>query len=251
MGRLLTFVILAMASSAQADTTAIYAGPGDVCSMTVKIASNGDLRAEVKGNTPGLVSGREYYFVGGKDYIVDRTDVGNIVMRLEDVEKVLAEQADASGFSSFRAAPLTLVRGGTLSINKWSGDAYYTPAPNGQVSPKPVAVISSDPSLAQLGKAMQRQFATAEALMNQLTKGHGPRSNMDQVLSSGAPISFAGADLQSVSFDLIPKEEFNLPSQAVLIDQVRKRMRAGLGEFSVKLPKRQKPTVPCHIVFQG
>jgi len=69
-----------------------------------------------------MVPGREYYFVGGKDYFVDRTDGGTVVMRLEDIGKVLNEQANKLGFSSFRAPPFTLVRRGTVSINKWSGD---------------------------------------------------------------------------------------------------------------------------------
>ena len=172
-------------------------------------------------------------------------------MRLEDVAKVLAEQMGKVGFSSFRAPPVTFVRRGTVSINRWSGAAYYLQTENGQVSPRPVTVISRDPSLAQLGKAMQRQMETSEMIMNQVTNGHAPQSNMDEVLSSGAPISFGGAELQSVSFDPIPKEEFKLPSEPVAIDQVRKRMTAASGEFSVTLPKGQRPAVPCHVVFQG
>lgn len=198
-------------------------------------------------STPGTVPGREYYFVGGKDYFVDRTASGSVVMRLEDVEKVMAEQAAKLGFSSFRSPPLTLVQRGTVSINKWSGEAFYLQTSNGQVSSRPVTVISHDPSLAQLGKAMQRQMATSEMMMSQITNGHAPQSNMDQVLSSGAPISFAGAELQAVSFNPIPQEEFNLPSQPVPIEQVRERMTEASGVFSVN----QKPQAPCHIVVQG
>lgn len=251
MRPLFILVSLALASAAQADTTAIYASPGDVCSMSVKIASNGDVRGEITGSTPGVVPGRAYYFVGGKDYFVDRTDSGSVVMRLEDVEKVSAEQGTKLGFQSFRAPPITLVRSGTVSVNKWSGDAYYVQTPNGQVSSQSLIVISRDPSLAQLGKAMQRQMATSEMMISQITNGHPPKSNIDQVLSSGAPISFAGAELQSVSFDAIPKEEFKLPSAPVPIEQVRKRMIGASGEFSVASSKGQKPVVPCHMVFQG
>ena len=88
MRQLFILAPLAFASAAQADTTAIYASPGDVCSMTVKIASDGDLFGEIKGKTPGTVSGRSYYFVGGKDYFVDRTQSGDVVMRLEDVRSL-------------------------------------------------------------------------------------------------------------------------------------------------------------------
>jgi hypothetical protein len=251
MRRLFILVPIAFASTAQADTTASYAGPGSVCSMNIEISSNGDLRGEMKGSAPGMVPGRAYYFVGGHDYFVDPGDNGGVVMRLEDMAKVLAEQADKTGFSSFQAPTLTLVRRGTVSINKWSGDAYYMQAPNGQVSPRPVAVISHDPSLAELGKAMARQFATSETMMSQLMNGHALMSNMDQVLGSGAPISFAGAELQSVTFEPIAKEQFKLPSLPVRIDEVRKRMTGAAKGVSVTLPEGQKPAVPCHIMIGG
>jgi hypothetical protein len=215
--------------------------------MTVKIASNGDLRGDVAGDITGMATGRTYYFVGGQDYFIDVS--GTVVMRSEDIERVLAEQADKLDFSSFRAPPLKLVRKGTVSIKRWSGDAYYMQAPSGQLSPRPVTVISHDPSLAQLGKAMARQFAASERMISQITKGHAPMSNMEQVLSSGAPISFAGAELQSVSFDAIPKEEFALPSQPAALDEVRKKMTTRVG--SITVANGQKPKVGCHVVIGG
>jgi hypothetical protein len=206
---------LGLTSAAQADTTAIYENAAANFSMTVKVASNGDVRAEVPGRT--------YYFVSGKDYFADRTATGVIVMRVDDMAKVMAEQFAKIGIPSFTPPRITLVRKGAVSINKWSGDAYYMQAPNGQVSQRPVAVISHDPALAQLGRAMERQNAKSEMMMSQVM-GHALNSNMGQVLSSGAPISFAGADLRSISFDPIPKDEFVLPSEPAPIDEVRKRL---------------------------
>jgi hypothetical protein len=220
MTRFVFLAALALASAAQADTTATYGNAAAKFAMTVKIASNGDIRAEVPGRT--------YYFVGGKDYFADRTDTGVIVMGVDDMAKVMAEQfAELSakmGIPSFSPPPMALVQKGTVAIGKWSGDAYYMQAPNGQVSPRPVTVISHDPSLVELGRAMERQFAKSEMMMGQVMKGHAPTSNMVQVLRSGAPISFAGAELQSVSFDPISKEEFVLPGPPAAIDEVRKKM---------------------------
>jgi hypothetical protein len=254
MRRLLSFLTLALATSAEADTTAIYAHGEDVCSMTVEIASNGDLRGEIKGNFMGM-PGQTYYFVGGKDYLVDRTDQDTAVMRLDDVVQVMSEVVarDAPITNFPIPPPMKLVRGGAVRINKWSGEAYYMQTSNGGMSPKPVVVISHDPSLAELGKAMGRQFATSEKMMARVMQGHAPKTNMDEVLSLGAPISFAGAELRSISLDPIPKAEFILPGQPLPIDQVRRRMNAMPGRFSAttKATTKRTPDVPCHIVIQG
>lgn len=220
MRSIVFLALVALASAAHADTTAIYGNTAAKFTMTVKIASNGDIRAEVPGRT--------YYFVGGKDYFADRTETGVVVMRLDDMVKVMteqfAQQSAKLGIPSFTPPPLTLAHKGTVPVNKWSGDAYYMQAPNGQMSPRPVAVISHDPSLTELGKAMARQYEKSEMMMGQVMKGRAPTSNMDQVLSSGAAISFAGAELQSVSFEPIPKDELDLPAQPAPIAEVRKRM---------------------------
>ena len=211
---------LGLSSGAQADTTATYANTAAKFSMSVRIASNGDIRGEVPGRT--------YYYVGGQDYFVDQTDNGVIVMRLDDMIKVIGEKfAELSAkmdMQSFVPPTITFVHRGSVVVSKWSGDAYYMQAANGVASPRPVAVISHDPSLGELGRAMARQYAKSEMMMGQMMKGREPTSNLDHILSSGAPISFAGADLQSVSFDPIPKHEFVLPAQPAPIDDVRKRM---------------------------
>lgn len=204
---ILLLILLALGSTAHADTTAVYGNAAAKFTMTVKIASDGDIRVEVPGRT--------YFFVGGKDYFADRTNSGVVVMRLDDMVKVMAEevaqQSAKLGIPSFTPPPLTLVRKNMVSINKWSGDAYYMQAANGQMSPQPVTVISHDPSLAELGKAMERQYEKSEMMMGQVMQGHLPSTNMDQVLSSGAPISFAGAELQSVSFEPIPRDSSSCP----------------------------------------
>ena len=220
MRSILLFASLALADAAHADTTATYGNAAAKFTMTIEIASDGDIRAEVPGRT--------YYHVRGKDYFVDQTTAGLVVMSLDDMAKIIAEKfsrlSGKTGIPSSTPPAITVARKGTVSIGKWSGDAYYVQTANGQMSPRPVAVISHDPALAELGKAMARQYEKSEMLVGQVTKRHTPASNMDQVLNSGAAILFGGAELQSISFDPIPKGEFVLPAQPVPIDEVRTRM---------------------------
>ena len=220
MKRIIFLAALSLSGASRADTTATYAKAAANFTMTVKIAANGDIRGEMPGRT--------YYFVDGQDYFADRTSTGVFVARVDDLAKVMAEKvAELSGnmgLPSSSPPSLLLVRKGKVSINKWSGDAYYMQAPSGQVSPEPITVVSNDPSLAELGKAMERQFAKSEEMMRQVSKGHAPTSNMAEILKLGAPIAFAGADLQSVSHDPIPKDAFVLPAPPAPIDEIRKKM---------------------------
>jgi hypothetical protein len=221
MSRIVFLALLALASSAHADTTAIYANAAAKVSMTIETASNGNVRE--------VMAHHAYYFVGGKDYVADWTDTGVIVMRVDGLAKLMAEKlarAAEMGIAPVSPAPMVVMHKGSVAIGKWNGDAYYVQAANGQLSDRPVTVISHDPSLAELGRALKRQYAKSEMMMGHDIKGHAPMSNMGQVLSSGTPISFDGADLQSVSFDPIPKREFVLPARPVSIDVLRRSMFA-------------------------
>ena len=209
-----------LTGAARADTTAVYGTANGKFSMTIKIASNGDIHGEVPGTN--------YYFVGGTDYFVDRSASGVMVMRLDDVAKVMSERyvemAAKIGTTSPTPPIITLVRKGDASIKQWSGEAYYMQSKTGQTSPRPVAVISHTASLAELGRAMQRQFEKSEVLMSQISGGRAPTSNLNEILRSGAPISFANAELQTVSFDPIPKSEFVLPARPASLEDVRKHI---------------------------
>lgn len=213
MRNILLGAALMMASSAQADTIATYRNAAANFSMTVEIASNGDIRARTAKRT--------YYFVGGKDYFVDRDDSGVIVMRVDDIATLMAEQFSKLGDPRSGSATQNLVRKGDASIGKWTGEAYYGQVADGRLSAKPVVVISREPALTQLGKALARQYAKSVGLLDKVT-GRPRISNMYQILSSGAPISLAGAELESVTFEPIPKSEFDLPAPPASTDQIRK-----------------------------
>ena len=47
---------------------------------------------------------------------------------------------------------------------------------------------------------------------------------MQDVLKTGAPIVFTGAELQTVSYDPIPASHFDLPAKPASLDEVRKQM---------------------------
>jgi hypothetical protein len=216
------FLLVGVASPALADLTAKYAKPGTSFAMTVEIASNGNMRGDA--GQPGM----SFITRDGHGYFLKSTPAGTDVMRVEDMGEVMSEQM-AKLDPQFRAemqqhAPvIKLVDKGTMTINGRTGTAYFMQAENGSLTPAPWAVISKDPALAPLGSAMIHQFEMSMATMS-ATTGTAPFANMLAVLKTGAPISFAGADLQSVDASPIPASRFELPRKPESLDRVRQLM---------------------------
>lgn len=215
-------LLFGISSPALADLTAKYAKPGTSFVMTVEIASNGDTRGDA--GQPGV----SFITRDGHGYFLKATPAGTAVMRVEDMGTVMSEQM-AKLDPQFRAEMqqhvpvIKLVEKGAMTINGRTGTAYFMQADNGSLSPTPWAVISKDPALAPLGSVMARQFEMSMATMS-ATMGTAPFANMLAVLKTGAPISFAGADLQSVDGSPIPSSHFELPEKPESLDRVRQLM---------------------------
>jgi hypothetical protein len=219
-------LLVGLSSPAFADLTAKYAKPGTGFSMTVEIASNGDVRGDA--GQPG----QSFLTLNGHGYFLKSTPTGTAVMRIEDMGIVMAEQM-AKLNPEFRAqmqqhAPvIKLVEKGTMTINGRTGVAYFMQADNGALSSMPLAVISKDPALAALGTAMAHQFEMSMTTMS-ATMGTTPFANMLAILKMGTPISFAGAELQSVDLEPIPTSHFDLPAKPASLDEVRQLMAPAL-----------------------
>jgi hypothetical protein len=252
---IIVFLGLASASSSTlADTTAVYKARSFPLSMTVEIADSGNVRYQMSnGRTYGLV-------VGNVDYFVTLDTKGPLVDRVSDLltaqKEVLAPFLSAFRNHEFSTGP-ELVATGTVTINGRIGEAYaYDPkkidtaksgvvfndsplAQPGKVTTKQltesqkkeaiaatVVVISNDPDLAQLGKAMAKQFGTSQSMLTGMV-GDTPAmlKQMGKLLQGGAPLSFAGMELQSVNHAQIDPKRFELPAEPETIDQIRSRMK--------------------------
>ncbi len=217
------FVLLAflMPAPALADLTVTYGAPRAAFTMTIEIAANGDLRGDV--GRPGT------YFItrAGHGYFITDSPSGPLVMRVEDMATVMAEQMgklDPHFREEMEGAPaLDLVEKGTVVINGRTGSAWYLKLQDGQLSPKPWVVISHDPELAPLGRAMAVQFDMSTAMMGGIM-GTGPFKVMQDIFKTGAPISFADSEVKTVSNAPIPSGHFELPAQPAALDAVRKHM---------------------------
>jgi hypothetical protein len=245
-------------SSASADTTAVYKGKSKTIplTMTVEIADNGNVRYQMSvGRTYGLV-------LDDVDYFVTLEAKGPVVDRADDLVTAQGE-AMAAFMPAFRnhdtSAGPHLVPIGKVTINGRTGQAFgykpedegvsatpvvvFNPSPElaqpGKIATKDmtesekeramagaVVVITDDPDLAQLGKAMSKQFGASRAMLTHMI-GNTPGmfTEMDKLLQSGAPLSFAGMELESVNHAPIDPKRFELPAQPETLDQIRERMK--------------------------
>lgn len=211
--------LLAVPGLAHADITAVYAAPNTPMRMTIKIASNGDLHGTMVMGSFSILTR------GGQGYMIHPGATGPEVSRVEDLATVTSEHLSKLD-PQFRAQmaariqPMVLVMKGTETINGRTGDAYYLQLGQGGLSPKPIVVISHDPALAPLGRAMTMQFRMSMKMAAQMMPDAAFQP-MLATLEKGTPLLFAGAELQTISTAPIAASEFALPAPVMTLDQVR------------------------------
>jgi hypothetical protein len=247
--------LLFAGSSVSADTTAVYkAKSKDIpITMTVEVADNGNLRYQMSsGRTYGLTA-------AGVDYLVDLSHREPVVDRVADLMAAQKEQM-AQFLEKFRQHPIAapqLVPIGKVTVNGRRGQAYGYQRDKGTnaivgviVNDRPgltqpsdnvkrlakseiesgarsaVVVISDDPDLAQLRSAMAREFGASLTMFSgMMANAPSPFDQMASLLAKGAPLSFAGMDLQSVNHTPIDPKRFELPAQPETLDEIRRRLK--------------------------
>lgn len=219
-------MLMALPGVAHADMTASYGmASGTIPFMTLEIASHGDIRGTMmNGNVTFIVH-------NGHGFTIVKTPQGLAVSRIEDVATAMGERLakmdpDLRSKIGQHAGEISLALNGTRTIDGRTGDAYFMKLPDGTLSGEPWAVISHDPKLAPLGKAMADQFAMSMKVMGSMmpTLAFEP---MLEVLHKGTPIMMTGMQLLSVSDALIAPSEFELPAPPLTLDQVRQRIASG------------------------
>jgi hypothetical protein len=234
---------------AHADTTAVYSARGGMMTMTVEIAANGDVRGEMGGTMlaemraklaeqhvpPEQIQSPTTIMRDGEAYFIQPGPDGVVVVRMRDMATILAESIQKRGERPGGAPTprdMAFAPRGQVTVNGRRGTAYFIDgaAPRDD---EPDVVISTDPDLAELARAMADQFAFSTR-MGATAFGWGSAGeSMMAVLRTGAPLRFGPMELVSVRHDPIPPERFVLPAAPSTLDQVRTLMQP--------LPKADDP----------
>lgn len=229
-------LLLACAGAAHADVTAVFTQP-NVFTYTVELRSNGDMRREIPSNgdaSRGILPskpGAYMLMLQGQCFDVVPTPSGMVVDRCDDAAAALFavenERAPSSAKDLHEASKNMpdlqyFTKRGLVTVHGREGTAYYL---LGQQTGTPYLVISTDPELAPMGAMTARELAIA------MGPAPMPPDNpivgqMEAILNSGCPLTFAGAELTSVSHGPIDPARFALPGPPETQEAIMKRLRA-------------------------
>jgi hypothetical protein len=200
---LLGVALLALAPTrAGADMTATYRHSGAVGiagTLTIEVASNGDVRA-------GNDESGYYLWTHGQGYEVRPGPGGPTVVRTADTAAARAGVRPASEIMH----PWLPVD--TVTINGRKGTCYFISGTRHNPGAMPL-VISRDPSLAMLAAGHRRLVAMQESSFP--GTNNQERVSFREAIAQGAPIDLLGSQLVSISTAAIPSMRFRVPAEPV------------------------------------
>lgn len=241
---LVSLVAFANASPAHADIAGRFETVGDGSPIRLEMTVEADEAGNVRTQMARL--GSYYLLRDGELYQVTHSDGEQSVVRVADLMTLQAELS--KDFFPDEPMPMDqplqrFAAMGSEVVQGRSGIGYGMVSDD---SPEPryaSIVVSKDPSLAPLGRAIVAsneamagsmsgwgQMGTMLALMNE---------DMLAVLRTGAPIRMLQLELTDLSSDPIPSERFDLPAEPLTLDEVRDRMKPKAVEAPPTLPPYQ------------
>jgi hypothetical protein len=243
MRKLLFLALTAIAVPAHADVRAVYEERQEKRTLVFEIADNGNFRA----GTPGA---RDYRLViGGEAYQVAEVDGRIHVARLDDIHAAL--KASSSGFARnamkaftfLGTPPQQIVRRGWKSVNGWKGREYRVEDPTQGLLEEDYLtfddavsyVVSDDPRLSLVGKAIARFTADELAFKRHMLSGRATSMMLGTLAAlseKGAIISASEGGVQLIKAEEAPVS----PDRLVLPAPVMER-----GELIAMIGAKRNP----------
>lgn len=246
------FAVLALAACSKApeDTTARYTLGGGVGTITVQAAANGDARVE---------SGQQVIVRnGGTEYLVLTDSKGRFAAKVSDFIAAMGEMMREDGMKPTGLGPQSeydLVKKGTETVAGVAGDVWNVsakPAKDAKAAPPTEtieAVISSDPALANVGKALSMQTRLGTAGMQQVQGGQGNlEKRVEEMLDKGMVLRFGDAlKLDKIEKAPIDAKVFALPA---VIDKTALKARLNAERARARaaaVPPAAPPAEPAPV----
>jgi hypothetical protein len=207
--------------------------------MTIEADDLGNVRMQ-------MANLNQYYlFRDGVMYVVAVGSDETTVMRLEDMLAVQMEAMARLGWKeSFESAPVPKLRFAPMKeevVGSRKGMGYGIVSEEQDTPVYASIVISDDPELAKLGEAIARaNESSVKGLGSMATMLQVMNSDMLALFANGAPIRMLGVELTDTSLDTIPSERFDLPTEPLTIEEVRKLMTSPTIAPPPTLPSRKE-----------
>jgi len=219
----LTMLSLLAAAPAYSGTKAVYEQAENKGSLTVEIADNGDVRVGPADQPMYIL------LIGDASYIVTTKDGKTTVARVADVAAAFDKVMPPIFGKIFGAAakgtpkgPPPMEKIGPQTVNGRTGTAYKFKGGNPKEE-SPVLVLSDDPALQPVGRAMER-FTEASVLLLAPLFGKGIESMIDDmraVFAMGTPLRGGdGMTLKSVETADVPASRVALPGKPQTVDEI-------------------------------
>jgi len=230
MRRLIAVTMFAWLAAVPADagTKAVYEQAENKGSLTVEIADNGNVRIGPSDQSMYIL------LLGDSSYIVTIKDGKTTVARVADVAAAFDKVMPPIFGKIFGAAAKDTPKGpppmekiGPQTVNGRTGIAYKFKGGDPKEE-SPVLVLSDDPALQPVGRAMER-FTEASVLMLAPLFGKGIESMIDDmraVFAMGTPLRGGdGMTLKSVETADVPAARVALPAKPQTVDEIVKSIK--------------------------
>lgn len=210
--------------AAQADVAGRYENTNENAPFDFEMSIEADDLDNVRIQ---MATGNQYYlYREGIMYVVTVGSEETTVMKLEDMLTVQMEAMARLGWEDpFESAPVSASHFAPMDevvVGSRNGRGYGIVSEERELPVYASIVISDDPELKKLGRAIARANASSVRGMGSMaTMLQTMSSEMLALLEQGAPLRMLSVELTDVSFDEIPPERFSLPTEPLTIEEVR------------------------------
>jgi hypothetical protein len=223
--------VLLAASPASAGIRATYAGTTEPKELVVEIADGGSAaRVSTPGRDDyGLMVGDQFYIVGARSGKLEVARVADIAAAFDRVMPPIFKNLFGAAGSGIKAAPLKAVRGGSKTVAGVAGEVWLVKGlDDGKLDAAMEIVVSHDPALAPVGRALAAFFESGMVMMRPLL-GSGTaemvRQNR-QMFALGTPIASADRfTLTRLEIVSLPESRFVLPARPATVDDLAAEMK--------------------------
>jgi hypothetical protein len=212
---------LVAAAPGPSDVSATYRVPGIETQLGARVDVARDGKSRVDLGPLSFIS-RD-----GHVYFVLQSPEKTLVADVADVQAVTREAYAqgggnvCAGFAQLKT-DVTMVQRGTASVGVRSGDAWFKQAAGGGRADKPEVIISHDPALAPIGRALAEQYRFSMSLLPDCPYFKTLNAPMQTALDTGAPLAFSGMELTELREGAVDAQRFELPAPPVPLDALRK-----------------------------